>query len=168
MTCLIEVDRGPGSASRLYHAARRIQECEVVCLLHVIPSGRAAVVEAGQRVLREAARTLHRLDRRLNIEARLEIGEAAERIVSVADAIGADLIVVAAHGEGDFPYLTRLGRTARGALEQGHRPVLLVSPHETQLYRPHPGACRRTPAIPHVPSARGGASSSLQTSPAPL
>lgn len=168
MICLIAIDRSSPAPEELYRAASRLRRCEQVCLLHVIPSGRAAEVEAGLRVLRDAARVLHRQARHLSIEARLEIGDPAERAAQLADEIGADLIAVSAHGESDFPYLTGLGRAARATLEQARRPVLLVSPSGAELRRPS-RASRRQPRPPSC-LPRGGrwSRSPLQTAPAPL
>ncbi len=130
MTCVIAVDRSTGSPERLIQAASHLGPCADVCLVHVIPSGRTAEVEAGQRLLRDAARSVQRLDRTLVVTARMEIGEAAEQIVRVAEELGADLIVMASHGDGDFPYLSGVGRTALATREQARRPVLLVSSQE--------------------------------------
>jgi nucleotide-binding universal stress UspA family protein len=165
MTCLIEVNRSTLSAGRLYQAARRLRRCATACVVHVIASGRAAEVEAGRRLLREAARALQWLDGELVVAARLEIGETAERIVAVAEESGAALIVMAAHGEGDFPYLTRMGRVAGETLERGLRPVLLVSPVGAKLHRPRRSRWRVRPQT----SARPGrACAPLQTLSAPL
>ena len=123
MTCVIAVDRSTGSPERLLQAACRLQPCSAVCLVHVIPSGRTAEVEAGQRLLRDAARAVERLERNLAVTARMEIGDAAEQLVRVADELDADLIVMASHGDGDFPYLSGIGRTALATREQAGRPV---------------------------------------------
>jgi nucleotide-binding universal stress UspA family protein len=133
MTCVIAVDRSTGSPERLLQAASRLGSPESVCLVHVIPSGRTAEVEAGQRLLRDAARSVQRADRTVAVTARLEIGDAAEQLVRVADELDSDVIVMASHGEGDFPYLSGIGRTALATREQAHRPVLLVSSQEAVL-----------------------------------
>jgi nucleotide-binding universal stress UspA family protein len=165
MTCLIEINRSTPSAARLYQAARRLRQCEAVCLVHVIASGRAAEVEAGQRVLREAVRSLRRLDGDAVVTARLEIGDTAERIAAVADEFDAGLIVMGAYGEGDYPYLTRIGRTAGATLARTLRPVLLVSSVGAKLHRPW--RSRRSGPIPTAPPP-GVALASLQTLPSPL
>jgi nucleotide-binding universal stress UspA family protein len=167
MTCLISIDRGASAAEKLYRAATRLRRCDRVCLLHTIPSGRAAEVEASLRVLREAARALQRLTRDLPVEARLEIGEPAECTARLADEIGADLIVTAAHGESDFPHLTGMGRTARATLSQARRPVLLVSPAGTTLHRPSRASRCQPTSFPLPPACRWSRSS-LQLSPVPL
>lgn len=169
MTCLIEINRTTGPPELLYEAARRYRSCGGVCLLHAIASGRPAEVEAGQRVLLEAARAVRRLDRDLSIEARLEIGDTVERLLGVADEIQPALIVMSAHGEGDFPRLSSLGRVARETLERGCRPVLLVSPSGNKLSRPRgPGRRRRAGAKRFAAAPAARVASSLQTAPASL
>lgn len=166
MTCLIPIDRGASTPEKLYRAAARLRRCERVCLLHVIPSGRAAEVEAGLRVLRDAARALHRLARDLPVEARLEIGEPAECTARLADEIGADLIVAAAYGESDFPYLTGVGRTARAIIDGSRRPVLLVSPVGATLHRPRRTRRHQPPSITPPPAGRWSRSSLQRAAPA--
>jgi nucleotide-binding universal stress UspA family protein len=169
MTCLIEINRTSPSPALLYEAACRYRRCSRICLVHAIASGRLAEVEAGQRILLEAARAMRRLDRELSIEARLEIGETAERLLRVAEEIQPALIVMSAHGEGDFPRLSSLGRVARATLEHGQRPILLVSPAGNRLHRPHrTGARRRVAASPHTGFPAVRAASPLQTAPSPL
>jgi nucleotide-binding universal stress UspA family protein len=169
MTCLMEINRTSPSPALLYEAACRYRRCGEICLVHAVASGRPAEVEAGQRVLLEAARTLRRLNRELAIETRLEIGETAERLLRVAKEIHPALIVMSAHGEGDFPRLGSLGRVARDTLEQGQRPILLVSPSGNRLCRPHRSEARRRMAAPspfRSPTLR--AASPLQTATSPL
>jgi nucleotide-binding universal stress UspA family protein len=162
MTCLIEINQTTPSPRLLYEAACRHRECRAVYLVHVIASGRPAEVEAGQRLLAEAARALRRWNQRLSVEARLEIGETAAGLLRVAAEIQPALIVMSAHGEGDFPRLYELGRAARRVLEQGCRPVLFVSPCGDRLRRP-----RRGPTPPPR-SLVTRAPSSLQSAAAPL
>jgi nucleotide-binding universal stress UspA family protein len=167
MTCLIAVDRG--SVERLYRAATRVRKCEEICLVHVITSGRAAEVEAGQRVLREAARGLHRLESRLRIEAQLEVGGVAGQITQVADERGARLIVMAAYGEDDFPYLAGRGRAAQAVLARTRQPLLLVGPTGAKLHRPRRSSRRRrVVASPPRQSVLAWGRSPLQTTVAPL
>jgi nucleotide-binding universal stress UspA family protein len=169
MTCVIEINRTSPSPALLYEAACRYRRCGEIYLVHAIASGRPAEVEAGQRLLLEAARTLRRLNRELSIEARLEIGETAERLLRVAEEIQPALIVMSAHGEGDFPRLGSLGRVARVTLEQGQRPILLVSPSGNRLCRPQRSAARRrVAASSHYRSPTVRAASPLQTAPSPL
>jgi nucleotide-binding universal stress UspA family protein len=158
MTCLIQINRTSTSLAGLYAAASRYRRCRAACLLHVIPSGRPAEVEAGQRVLSEAVRKFRSLDREIRVEGRLEIGAIAEQIVQVAEEIDAALIVMSAYGDGEFPQLGvpllgGLGRVARFALERGRRPVLLVSAADETLYRPGRSRTRRLPGSQLTPVA---------------
>ena len=160
MTCLIEINRTTPSLGLLYEAARQYRHCGAICLVHAIASGRPAEVEAGQRVLGEAARALRRRDRDLSIEARLEIGDTAEQLLRVAEEIQPALIVMSAHGEGDFPRLRSLGRVAGETLARGCRPVLLVSPTGNKLFRPRrSGARRRVAPSPQARSTVAQAAS---------
>lgn len=150
MIGLIEVNRVTSPLAVLYRELSRFPDCRAICLLHVIASGRPAEVESGQRVLRAALRALRALDPKLAVEARLEIGQRGERLLRVAEEIGAGLIVMAAHGEGEFPRLSGAakeggapGRVARGVVEQRGRPVLVVSPGGSKLYQPRRSGPRR-------------------------
>ncbi len=166
LTCLIELNRSSSAPERLYRAASRLRRCSSVCLLHVVASGRTAEVEAGQRVLRDARRALHRLAPRLAVVARLEIGEGVARLLSVAEEIGADVMVMDAHGDGEFPRVEPIGRQARMVLEQGRRPVLLVSPVSAALRRPRRSGSRWARFI--AGTGTPGGSTPLQMTAPPL
>lgn len=169
MICLIEINQTTPSPGVLYEAACRYRECRTVCLVHVIASGRPAEVEVGQRLLLEAARALRRLDRGLSIEARLEIGETADGLLRVADEIDPALIVMNAHGEGDFPRVGAVGRAARRMLAHGCRPVLLVAPSGNRLCRPQRSQARSRATGSLLPRPRViRAASPLQSTAAPL
>jgi len=169
VSCLIEVHRAAPPARALYEAARRCGRCDSVCLLYTAASGRPAELEAGKRLLLDSVRALHRLDRRLVVDARLEIGDKAERLLHVAEEIRPELIVISAHGEGEFPRLEAVGRTARTVLEWGCLPVLLVSPKGQELCDPHRHRARACPAaIPSPRRSRRLAPGSLQTPSASL
>jgi hypothetical protein len=164
-TCLIEVGHSTPSPERLYRAASRFRRCRAVCLLHVIASGRPAEVEAGRRVLRDAVRAVCRLDRGLVVEGRLEIGNPVERCLTVAEEIDAALIVREAHGDGEFPRLSPVGRGASQTLERSPRPVLLVSAAGDSLHRPRRAARRSLARLQPMLRPRP---SSLQTPASPL
>jgi len=134
----MEVHPAAPSVRALYEAVSPLTRCGSVCLLHTVASGRSAEVEAGKRFLREAGRALRRLDRHLVVDTRLEIGDAAARLLQVAAEIRSELIVVSTHGEGEFPRLESVGRTARTVLEWGRVPVVLVSPESGELCQPRP------------------------------
>jgi nucleotide-binding universal stress UspA family protein len=168
VSCLIEVHPAAPSARALYEAVSRLARCGSVCLLHTVASGRPAEVEAGKRFLLETGRALRRLDRRLIVDARLEIGDAAARLLQVAEEIRPELIVVSAHGEGEFPRLEAIGRTARAVLEWGRLPVLLVSPEGGELCRPRPLRPRAHTSFSAPRPSRCRAPGSLQTPAASL
>jgi nucleotide-binding universal stress UspA family protein len=61
----------------------------------------------------------------LEVETRVEYGSPADVILQVADAVHADLVVMATHGRSGLPRLW-LGSIAMKAVQVCHRPVLLV------------------------------------------
>ena len=73
--------------------------------------------------LHEAVRLAE--ERALTSESRLLVGEPAKKIVELADAIGADLIVVGSHGHGAISSAL-IGSVSRGILHRARRPVLVV------------------------------------------
>jgi len=168
VSCLIEVHPAAPSVRALYEAVSSLARCGSVCLLHTVASGRSAEVEAGKRFLREANRALRRLDRHLVVDARLEIGDGAARLLQVAAETRPEIIVVSTHGEGEFPRLESVGRTARTVLEWGRVPVLLVSPEGGELCPPRPLPPLARSSFPIPRSSRCLPPGSLQTPAASL
>jgi hypothetical protein len=168
VSCLIEVHPAAPSVRALYEAVSRLTPCGSVCLLHTVASGRSAEVEAGKRFLREAGRALRRLDRRLVVVARLEIGDAAARLLQAAAETCPEIIVLSTHGEGEFPRLASVGRTARKVLEWGCVPVVLVSPEGGELRELRPLRPPARSSFPIPRSSRCVLPGSLQTPAASL
>jgi nucleotide-binding universal stress UspA family protein len=61
----------------------------------------------------------------LTVDARVEYGPPADVLLHVADAVHADLVVMATHGRSGLPRLW-LGSVAMKTVQVCHRPVLLV------------------------------------------
>jgi nucleotide-binding universal stress UspA family protein len=80
-----------------------------------------------QRMRDEALRLLEAQQRAAHIaaaELRVEVGPAAPAIEEAARQLGAELIVLAAHGHGEL--VGGLGRVAAGVLARTERSVLVV------------------------------------------
>lgn len=82
-------------------------------------------------------------------------GEVAATILTVADELDADLIVVGGHGREGERY-ARLGPTVRGVLEGTGRPVLVVAGpdvphHDTQTAPGRHGAAAAGTWVPSTP-----------------
>ena len=106
--------------------------------LHRMLGSEAALVE--QRILEAAQATLNGLAGDLGrahgvaADTHLAVGHALRNITERADALGTDLLVMGAHGEG---YLGRvlLGTTAEQLLRRTLRPLLMVRQMSHEPYR---------------------------------
>jgi nucleotide-binding universal stress UspA family protein len=67
-------------------------------------------------------------------DVRIERGFATEAIPACADAVGADLVVVGAHGQG-FVQRVLVGSTSSALLRKSRQPVLVVKRSVHQSYR---------------------------------
>jgi nucleotide-binding universal stress UspA family protein len=72
----------------------------------------------------------------LEVDTRVEYGLPAEVVLHVADAVHADLVVMATHGRSGLPRLW-LGSTAMKAVQVCHRPVLLLRAHQEAKQSAH-------------------------------
>jgi nucleotide-binding universal stress UspA family protein len=79
--------------------------------------------EADRECLDDAVRIAEELG--LETKAKLLAGDPAKEIVSYADSIDADLVVVGSHGYGSITGAL-LGSVSRGVLRRTTRPVLIV------------------------------------------
>lgn len=73
----------------------------------------------------------------LQVDVRVDYGPAADVILRVADAIHADLVVMATHGRSGLPRLW-LGSVAMKTVQVCHRPVLLVRARQESKRVEHP------------------------------
>jgi nucleotide-binding universal stress UspA family protein len=73
----------------------------------------------------------------LQVDVRVDYGPAADVILRVADAIHADLVVMATHGRSGLPRLW-LGSVAMKTVQVCHRPVLLVRAQQESKRVEHP------------------------------
>lgn len=135
---LVCLDRSACSEACLPHAASlgRVFD-STVTLLHVMQpvpehSGARITDPLGWEVSRrEASAYLERLAGqlgeawKLRVDCRVEQGRPAERITAIAREIGADLTVIASHGEGGLAAWS-LGSTAQQVLAVSRGSVLVV------------------------------------------
>jgi nucleotide-binding universal stress UspA family protein len=135
---LVCLDRSACSEACLPHAVSLAKVFDSpVTLLHVMQpvpehSGARITDPLGWEVSRrEASAYLERLagelteTRQLRVDCRVAQGRPAERIIAIAREIGADLTVIASHGEGGLAAWT-LGSTAQQVLAVSHGSVLVV------------------------------------------
>jgi nucleotide-binding universal stress UspA family protein len=127
MRVLMVVDAAEQSQALLdYVRTAHENEAEFV-LLAVSLSGRTAELQATENVLEEA---LHALTEEPGgrFRARLEIGDPAEVIARVAQEEEASVIMMPAHGDGEFPRLQALGGVAHAVAHRTNIPLLIASP----------------------------------------
>jgi nucleotide-binding universal stress UspA family protein len=141
-TVLVPIDWSPGSALALGIAAplARKTGAKIVLVQVVVP---ATIVYPGpalwadplwdEDVLVSAQRHVDDLAERLQkagftAESHTAAGFVPETIVSTADQVDADLVVMSTHGLRG-PARTMLGSIADEVVRAAHRPVLLVRPH---------------------------------------
>lgn len=110
----------------------------VVPLFDALPIGGFAptgavehVVTAADRAPLESAAEAARL-RGLEPTTRILVGDPAAEIVTYADLIGADLIVVGSRGRGAFKSAI-LGSVSRGVLNEARIPVLVARRARTRV-----------------------------------
>jgi nucleotide-binding universal stress UspA family protein len=135
-TILVAVDGSPDAAAALRHAESlaRDQHARLV-LLTVVPTpppqlpGPGAFVpppgDAGAafaRILREAVDSLAP---DVGVEARLDRGRPAQRIVEIARECACDLIVMGFHGHGRLHHAL-MGSVSDSVLSASRLPVLLM------------------------------------------
>jgi nucleotide-binding universal stress UspA family protein len=140
-TLLVPVDWSPGAALALGTAAplARKTGAKIALVQVVVP---ATIVYPGpalwadplwdEDVLASAQRHVNGLAERLQragftAEAHAVVGFVPETIVSTAESLDADLIVMSTHGLRG-PMRTMLGSIADEVVRTAHRPVLLVCP----------------------------------------
>lgn len=102
------------------------QEAEFV-LLGVSLSGRAAELQATENLLNEALSALTE-EPDARYRTRLEIGDPVEVIPRIAEEIEASVIMMPAHGDGEFPRLQELGGVAHAVAHRTNIPILIASP----------------------------------------
>jgi nucleotide-binding universal stress UspA family protein len=117
-----------GDSHALLEYVRTIREGEgEYVLLSVSLSGREADLEAARNVLNEALHTLGEEPTAV-LRTRLEIGYPAEVIARVANEEAADVIMMPAYGDGEFPRLKDLGDVAHEVAHRTNIPILIKSP----------------------------------------
>ncbi len=139
---LVCLDRSPFSEACLPYAVSLANTFgSTVTLLHVMQPrsehpGPQTTLALGWEISRQEAQGyLERLEKEASaalgrsVEVRLEQGRPAERIVDVAREIGADLIVLASHGEGGVT--ETLGSTAQQVLAAVRGSLLIVHSSST-------------------------------------
>ena len=99
-----------------------------VVMLRVSPSGREASLEISHRVLDQARHALETHDGAREISPRLEIGDPEAIVPRIAEAEGANVILMPAFGPEEFPRLQELGDLPRTTAEQVQVPVVISSP----------------------------------------
>jgi nucleotide-binding universal stress UspA family protein len=127
MPVLVVLDAAGDSQALLdYVRTMHAGEAEYV-LLSVSLSGREADREAARNVLNEALYTLGE-EQGTILRTRLEIGDPAEVIARVAAEEGAEVIMMPAYGDGEFPRLQELGYAAHQVSHRTTIPILIKSP----------------------------------------
>lgn len=112
-----------GSAVTLVHVMERSQAEHAGPRMSDVLSWEIARREAGVYLERLQQQTTQALGH--PVEARLEQGQPAERIVDVAREVGADLIILSSHGEG-CGTAANLGSTAHQVLALARSSVFIV------------------------------------------
>jgi nucleotide-binding universal stress UspA family protein len=140
-TVLVPIDWSPGSALALGVAAplARKTGAKIILVQVVVPTltdvpGRSLWLDPlwDEDALASAQRHVDGLAERLRqagftAESRTAAGFVPETIVSTAETVDADLIVMSTHGLRG-PARTMLGSIADEVVRSAHRPVLLVRP----------------------------------------
>jgi nucleotide-binding universal stress UspA family protein len=127
MRVLMVVDAAEQSHALLDYVRTAHENDAEFVLLAVSLSGRSAELQTAQKVLEEA---LHALSEEPGdrFRARLEIGEPGEVIARVAQEEDASVIMMPAHGDGEFPRLQELGGVAHAVAHRTNIPILIASP----------------------------------------
>ncbi|CAM3559746.1 universal stress protein [Corallococcus sp. ZKHCc1 1396] len=143
-TVLVATDFSPAAARAVERTARLpLAPGAAVVLLHSLP-GRAPrefVEQARERagrilavVAHELHASLHAAGSSASVEARLVFGKPAPTLVSQAQSMGADLVVLGRHGRRPLRDLF-LGSTAEHVIRYGLSPVLVVHGLVEDRYR---------------------------------
>src|SRR5690349_6148009 len=134
-TILVALDGSPDASAALQHAASlaRDQHARLVVMTVTPPpmmyggfgSGATVVANLESSFLKELDEAVRALPPDVGVQSRATRGQAARRILEVAEDCNADLIVMGFHGHG------RLHRAFRGSVSdkvarESKRPVLLV------------------------------------------
>jgi nucleotide-binding universal stress UspA family protein len=139
--CAVDFDE---SSAAVLHFAREIaqQNGATLCALHVAPLPLAAtelspiptdpypVWEKTARAELEKLATAHLEGRSVVYKIETRSGEAADGILSQAQEMDADLIVMATHGRQGISHFL-IGSVAERVIRRSPRPVLVVRPKET-------------------------------------
>lgn len=127
MRVLMVVDAAEQSQALLDHVRSTDESEAEYVVLTVSLSGRAADLHTAENVLQEALAALGEEvgDRS---RARLEIGDPAEVIARIAGEEEASVIMMPAHGDGEFPRLEALGGLAHAVAHRTNVPILIASP----------------------------------------
>lgn len=134
---VVATDGSPSGRRAVAEAARLASpDRGWVVILHVANVGaqqasaalwenvKRAFLEEGQKVLAEAEKTVRETG--VAVKTRLEEGYPSEKIVEVAEAEGADLIVVGSRGRSKLAKML-LGSVASRVIASAPCPVLVVS-----------------------------------------
>lgn len=123
------------------HQAKRIAEhfSGELSVLHIIEPPSSAVYAASlgfakypEPVKDDAQLVLSTLCDEIDIpksHQRVEVGSVKQCIISVADEIGADLIIIGCHGQAGWSHL--LGSTANAVLHHAHCDVITLRPQQS-------------------------------------
>ena len=125
MTTLIPVDGSRSSLDALSYATHEDPQGDVL-LLHVSPSGRQGDLARGRFLLEASERACKLIAKGVRVRARLEVGNAAEKVREAAQ--GCDRVVLVAHGVNSLPRIEEAGHDTCPEPRAVGRPVLLVLP----------------------------------------
>jgi nucleotide-binding universal stress UspA family protein len=122
-----------------------------VVVLHVAPpttfgefANQAQMVEEEEQLMEESLRPIQSPEPGVRVRHQLERGDAAELIVSVAQDLGCDLIVMGTHGRSGLSRLF-MGSVAEHVLRTAPCPVLTVREAPAAAPAPRQAALEQAP-----------------------
>jgi nucleotide-binding universal stress UspA family protein len=133
MKLLAWVDGSQWSDQALAHLVRWLSPEDSLLLLYVAPRAKAGYLECGRMVFEAALHHGHLDTGDGRVRCRLEIGDAATRILAVCQEERPDVLAMGFAAADGFPYLTEVGETARAVWEECPCPILLASPRGIEL-----------------------------------
>lgn len=150
MKLLAWVDGSQWSDQAVSHLVRWLSAEDSLLLLYVAPRAKAGYLECGRMVF-EAALLHGRLESGDGrVRCRLEIGDAATRILAVCREERPDVLAMGFAAADGFPYLTEVGETARAVWQECACPILLASPRGIELLVTNERLLT-TPRVPALP-----------------
>ncbi|MBI3947352.1 MAG: universal stress protein [Armatimonadetes bacterium] len=134
MNLLVYTDGSSAGEGAVRYAARQAPPGASVLLLHVVPSARQGALQNGEEVLARHQEIFRSLaGPGAPPGTRLEVGDAATRILEVADAFNADAIIMGSHGHGAFARSEVMSRAAEETVAATNRRVILVFPEGSEV-----------------------------------